>query len=266
MSAPAGRFPDLAQRMVSSAVIAALAIAALWAGGLPFLGFAAAAAGVMAWELTRMLDPTCPLFRAGALAGGNAAAVLAAGLASLPWGLPLLALPALAGLVLLRRNRALFAAGAALIALAACGFHHQRGDYGMIWTLWLAAVVIVTDVGGYFAGRLIGGPKFWPRVSPKKTWAGTVAGWAGAAAVGWAFLAATGAGLGLIAVSVLMSMAAQAGDIGESAMKRHMGVKDASALIPGHGGLMDRFDGMLGASVFLLLVEAVSDFPPGSAG
>jgi phosphatidate cytidylyltransferase len=120
--------------------------------------------------------------------------------------------------------------------------------------LWLVVVVVATDVLGYFAGRMIGGPKFWPRVSPKKTWAGTLFGWLGAALVGLGFMLYTGVGAGLIGVSVAVSMASQMGDIAESAIKRKMDVKDSSSLIPGHGGLLDRFDGMLGASLFLLLI------------
>jgi phosphatidate cytidylyltransferase len=102
-------------------------------------------------------------------------------------------------------------------------------------------------------------------VSPKKTWSGTVAGWLGGAAVGAAFAGATGAGVGLIGVSVAVAMAAQMGDIAESAIKRHVGAKDSSTLLPGHGGLLDRFDGMLGASVFVLIAGQVVAFPPGIA-
>jgi phosphatidate cytidylyltransferase len=122
-------------------------------------------------------------------------------------------------------------------------------------------VVAVTDIGGYFAGRIIGGPKFWPRVSPKKTWSGTVAGWVGAGVVGWAFMAATGMGVALIGISIALSMASQMGDIAESAVKRNAGVKDSSALLPGHGGVWDRFDGMLGASLLLLVIESFTGFP-----
>jgi phosphatidate cytidylyltransferase len=119
---------------------------------------------------------------------------------------------------------------------------------------------------GYFAGRMIGGPKFWPRVSPKKTWSGTVAGWVGAALVALVFLTIPGTTAGvLIVLSVAMALASQMGDIAESAVKRATGVKDSSSLIPGHGGLMDRFDGMLGAAVFLSLAQLVIAFPPGAA-
>ena len=116
---------------------------------------------------------------------------------------------------------------------------------------WLIAVVVTTDIAGYFAGRIIGGPKFWPRVSPKKTWSGTVAGWIAAAAVGALFAGALGNGI--IWLSVLVSFAGQMGDAAESALKRSKGVKDASALIPGHGGVFDRFDAMMGAALFITL-------------
>jgi phosphatidate cytidylyltransferase len=127
--------------------------------------------------------------------------------------------------------------------------------------VWLIGVVVVTDIAGYFAGRLIGGPKFWPRLSPKKTWSGTVAGWLGAALVGWAFQRIGDVGAGVVPLSVLLCMASQSGDIAESALKRRMGVKDSSQLIPGHGGMFDRFDAMLGASIFILVFAAVFGVP-----
>ena len=125
----------------------------------------------------------------------------------------------------------------------------------------LVLVVVVTDVAGYFAGRAIGGPKFWPRVSPKKTWAGTVAGWIAAGLLSLVFITWYGAGWSLVGLSIAVSMASQMGDIAESAMKRKVGAKDSSSLIPGHGGLLDRFDGMLGGAVFLLLVGPWAGLP-----
>jgi phosphatidate cytidylyltransferase len=127
---------------------------------------------------------------------------------------------------------------------------------------WLLFVVIVTDVAGYFAGRMLGGPKFWPRVSPKKTWSGTIAGWIGAALVGWIFGALYNGGPYVIYISVAVALGSQLGDIAESAIKRHVGVKDSSSLIPGHGGLLDRFDGMLGAALLLIIIEMFVNFPP----
>ena len=166
------------------------------------------------------------------------------------------------GVALVDRHRFTYAISSALILVAGFGLTVLRDDFGFGWMAWLALVVIATDILGYFAGRFIGGPKFWPKISPKKTWSGTVAGWIGAAAIGAVFVWQGHAGGELIAISVAISMASQLGDVAESALKRRMGVKDSSAIMPGHGGMFDRFDGMLGASVFLLLVARVIDFPP----
>ena len=143
------------------------------------------------------------------------------------------------------------------------GMMHVRVDLGFGWLVWLVLIVVVTDVAGYFAGRTLGGPKFWPRVSPKKTWSGTVAGWLGAAVVGAFFAVNSGAWVAVLLASVVLSFASQLGDIAESAIKRKTGVKDSSALIPGHGGVLDRFDGMLGASIGFLLIEVLFGFPWG---
>ncbi len=263
MTGPSGRFADLAPRMLSGAVMAGLGLAALWAGGWWFLALVVAVVGAMVWELATMLSPGSGR-RPLVLAALGAAAVLAVALLPAGAALPLALLPALIGLSVLTADRLLFAVYATLMIVAGFGLWHLRADFGaagLRWMLWLAVVVIVTDVAGYFAGRLIGGPRIWPAVSPKKTWSGTVAGWIGAAAVGLAF-AREGAGAEVAGVSVALSMAAQLGDVAESAVKRRAGVKDSSRLIPGHGGVMDRFDGMLGASVLFLLVERAIAFPP----
>ena len=141
-----------------------------------------------------------------------------------------------------------------LILFAGLGLIVLRGDYGALWVLWLVALVVGSDVAGYFAGRIFGGPKLWPRVSPKKTWSGTVAGWAVAVGIALVFMPLLGAGAGLVFASVLITMAGQAGDIAESAIKRHAGVKDSSNLIPGHGGVMDRFDALIAAAVLAFLL------------
>lgn len=179
------------------------------------------------------------------------------------FALPLLLAPAMLGFAQLERNRTIYMAFTVLILLAGFGMMQVRDEMGVGWMLWLVIVVVATDVVGYFAGRAIGGPKFWPAVSPKKTWSGTAAGWVGAALVGLFFSINTGVGFQLIGISIAVSMASQMGDIAESGMKRKMDVKDSSNLIPGHGGLMDRFDGMLGASLFLLIIGQFIGFPPG---
>ena len=129
----------------------------------------------------------------------------------------------------------------------------------MFLTLILILLVVwVTDIGGYFAGRGIGGPKLWPRVSPKKTWAGAVGGFAASLAVAAGFVVIGFAeveppqGLELGPVLLLgasLSIISQLGDLFESAVKRRFGVKDSSQLIPGHGGLLDRLDGFVAAVI-----------------
>jgi phosphatidate cytidylyltransferase len=117
--------------------------------------------------------------------------------------------------------------------------------------LFLLLAVWATDIGAYFAGRLIGGPKLMPRVSPNKTWSGLIVGVLAAGVVGAVF-AMTQAGLSPVRMAIagiVLGLVAQAGDLMESALKREYGVKDASALIPGHGGVMDRIDGLVAAVV-----------------
>ena len=132
----------------------------------------------------------------------------------------------------------------------------------------LFAVVWATDVAAYFAGRLIRGPKLCPAISPNKTWSGALAG-ALAGTVAGVAVAVFG-GIHSIApiviVSLLLSVAAQLGDLFESALKRHFGVKDASHAIPGHGGLMDRLDGFIAAALAAALVGLARGGIDGAAG
>lgn len=254
------RWQDFAPRFLSGTALALVGLICIWFGGWVFLTLVTVVITLMVWELQHMVS----------LPQSSPVGVLLAGLAGLAvflWGvlpigfvLPFALLPAMLGIGNLPHNRTTFAIYSSFMILAGFGLLHLRQDYGFEWLLWLVLVVVATDVFGYLAGRIIGGPKFWPRVSPKKTWSGTVAGWLAAGMVGAAFVAATGARWELVGVSIAVSMASQLGDVAESALKRKMGVKDSSNLIPGHGGMMDRFDAMLGASVFLLLVERLVDF------
>lgn len=246
---------DLRARTLSGLAMVAVGALAIWWGGVVFGLLAALVVGLMIWELAQMMAPPgTPTMQARGLA------LLAGGLTLLvlfvPNALTRLALvaPVIIGTLLPRRDRGLFAAYAFFVmatGYALIMLHHWIGALGI---LWLVTVVVASDVAGYFVGRALGGPKFWPKVSPKKTWSGTVAGWVGAALVGAAFWAL---GLGtwvLVALSPLIAFSGQLGDIAESALKRRMGVKDSSALIPGHGGLLDRFDALIGAVTILLLI------------
>jgi phosphatidate cytidylyltransferase len=129
---------------------------------------------------------------------------------------------------------------------------HLRTEIGMTATLWIIGLVVITDIAGYFVGRIVGGAKFWPAFSPKKTWSGIVGGWV--SAVLFTYVMVQGGYLSLHVetagfIALCLSFASQLGDITESALKRASGVKDSSNLIPGHGGVMDRFDGVIGASL-----------------
>ena len=259
MNQASGRWDDLTTRLLSGGAVAAIGLGAMWAGGLVFQTLCGLVAGLMVWELARMLGAARAALVLGILSG---AVVFAAGFLPPAYVLPLILLPALAGLSRTGENRAIYAGYSVLILVATFGLMALRDDYGFLWLAWLVSVVIVSDIAGYFAGRALGGPKFWPRVSPKKTWSGTVAGWIGAALVGVAFMKSTASGLQIVPVSIAVAMAGQLGDIAESAVKRRTGIKDSSNLIPGHGGLFDRFDALLGASVFLLAVSQIIDFPP----
>ncbi|MEL6464502.1 MAG: phosphatidate cytidylyltransferase [Pseudomonadota bacterium] len=256
------KWSDLAARMGSGLVMVLIGIWGIWMGGDVFHVLVALICGLMVWELVRIVSPDQ---RSLALQLGAVAGLAAMVAVYLPPGfaLPLLLAPCMVGLGQLAQNRSTYMIFTLLVLMAGFGMMNVRDFLGVNWMVWLVLVVVVTDVVGYFAGRLIGGPKFWPRVSPKKTWAGTVAGWIGAGIVGAAFAARLDASFQLVGVSVAVSMASQMGDIAESAMKRRMGVKDSSSLIPGHGGVLDRFDGMLGASVFFLMFGQITAFPFG---
>ncbi|MEL6451363.1 MAG: phosphatidate cytidylyltransferase [Pseudomonadota bacterium] len=248
--------------MGSGLIMVMVGVWGIWMGGDIFHVLVALICGLMVWELVRILSPTQAslAIQLGAVSG---VAVLLAVYLPAGFALPILLAPCMVGLGQLARNRSTYMIFTVLVLMAGFGMMNVRDELGFGWMVWLVMVVVVTDVVGYFAGRMLGGPKFWPRVSPKKTWSGTVAGWIGAGAVGTVFAVNSEATLQLIGVSVALSMASQMGDIGESAMKRRMGVKDSSSLIPGHGGVLDRFDGMLGASVFLLMLGQVAGFPVG---
>ncbi|MEX0365705.1 MAG: phosphatidate cytidylyltransferase [Ruegeria sp.] len=255
-----GRWSDLAARMLSAVVLIAIGAVEVWLGGLWFETFIAIACALMIWELVRMIDPA---LRGVAVQLGlvTGCAVLLSFHVPPVFRLPILVAPALVGAGQVSRHRVLYGVFALWIAAAGLGFIAIRETMGFGWMLWLISVVVATDVAGYFAGKAIGGPKFWPRISPKKTWAGTAGGWVAAALVGTAFAIQAGFGVPFVVVSVLASMASQAGDIAESAVKRKLGVKDSSNLIPGHGGFLDRFDGMMGAAVFVLIAGLI--YAPG---
>ncbi|CAN1525322.1 CdsA CDP-diglyceride synthetase [Paracoccaceae bacterium] len=257
----AQKWADLRPRLLSAIVMVAAGAVEIWLGGLAFAALVVVLTAVMLWELATMTAPSrqaTPLAVAGA---GGAALGLALVLNGQVAGL-FLVVPTLVLILTPRRDRRLAGAYALAIMLAGFGLVTLRDAAGITAILWLMAVVVASDVLGYFAGRLLGGPKFWPKVSPKKTWSGTIAGWIGAALVGLGFVIFAGAGWLLLPLSALVAFAGQMGDIAESWIKRRAGVKDASSLIPGHGGLLDRFDALIGAVVLVLLIGLVVPVTP----
>jgi phosphatidate cytidylyltransferase len=255
----------LGLRVVSSLVLAPLPVAAIWFGWpwLPLLTGAAAA--LMAWEWGRLCGGG-HFGRIGILLVAVVlAAVVTASLAStgLALGTALLG----AGLVLwaARKTKDVepqwTAFGAIWVALpCVCLLWLARdGLAGRATLLWLLGIVWATDIGAYSIGRIFGGPRLAPRWSPRKTWAGLAGGTACAALVGWA----TAAWLGIspavpvAAVSAGLAIVEQFGDLAESVAKRRFGVKDSSGLIPGHGGLLDRLDGLLAVIPVVALLTLI---------
>ena len=130
-------------------------------------------------------------------------------------------------------------------------------DFGLYHTAWLIGIVVVTDTAGYLIGRILGGPKVFPRISPNKTWSGVLAGWISVGIFSWFFvvnIAPENLFIKFISISIVLSAAAQIGDMIQSHLKRRNDVKDSSDLLPGHGGFMDRFDGFVGAMVVTGLI------------
>jgi phosphatidate cytidylyltransferase len=220
----------LGKRVLSSAVLGPLALLAVYEGGLVFDVVVAAVMilGMAEWlRVTAAMPPT-----RGRL--GKAA--------WLAFGVPYLG-----------------GSGLALIYL------RDVPAKGMALTFYLLAAVWATDIGAFLAGRLIGGPKLCPIVSPKKTWAGLIGGMALSALIGYGVARGFGATRPCAAAGLALALAvvAQTGDLFESWVKRRAGVKDSGTLIPGHGGVLDRIDGLVFAALFLGLLEAfLPDFSP----
>ena len=157
-------FADLATRMVTGLVLAAVGLLAVWAGGWWFTGLVLLIVATLVWELVRMLGGGQK--RALTLAALGAAAILSSKLLPPGIALPLMLLVGIAGIGVLERNRTLYIVMTSIIMLAGFGLILHRDEFGLTWMLWLVLLVAATDILGYFAGRIIGGPKFWPRVSP----------------------------------------------------------------------------------------------------
>ncbi len=249
------RSSDLKQRILSALVLAPIVLGAVWLGGLPFQLMMAVAVILMAYEWTRL---SCgPGWRIDmVIITGTALAALLAIMTGATHSAVWITLGGmvLAGALGWFRGQQLRwrLLGVPYISLGPAAMVWLRMQDGIGFTLiiWLLLVVWAMDIGAYFAGRAIGGPKLAPQASPNKTWAGLIGGMVSAGLVGGAVASMTSLGpvWVLVELAAAVGVWSQVGDIAESMVKRHFGVKDMSNLIPGHGGILDRVDGLLFAA------------------
>ncbi|UVK37055.1 phosphatidate cytidylyltransferase [Mesorhizobium sp. AR10] len=262
---------NLQLRVVSAVVLAAIALGLTWLGGLSFRLLCAAMSAVIFYEWTRMSRPVAAtglgllpeallLVFVGALVAGLPAAWL------LPLVIALVVITAVSAQI--RATTQWDASGLAYAAVSGLSLALLRdGDRsGLVAILFLFAVVWATDIFAYFVGRAVGGPKLAPSISPGKTRSGALGGAAGGVIAGLLLAAAAGAGnLGVLGlVALVLSIVSQAGDLFESWVKRRHGRKDSGVLIPGHGGVMDRVDGLVAAALALYVIgwiSATADHP-----
>lgn len=259
---------ELSLRIMSALVMVAVACLTLWTGGWPFALLWTAVGMVAAIEWLKIVQPKAALSIRVLAAGGTAvvgvaaffsyeAAAILAGL--LTASAIVLAAPAGLGPI---SGAGIVYAGA--IALAPILVRAEPA-LGLALIAWCFAVVWATDVAAYFTGRALGGPKLWPAVSPKKTWSGALGGAAAGVLAGllvawvsrrlgasWTLGFAATAGCALLA-----SAAGQLGDLLESSLKRHFGVKDSGSIIPGHGGVLDRLDAFVVVVTLVAVAVAI---------
>jgi phosphatidate cytidylyltransferase len=262
----------LARRVLSAAVLIPLALAAVWAGGGWFAALLLAAAGLMAKEWvdicysreggsgpwTARPETAAVVFICAVILAAIAATLDRYAAAFFIAVAGLVAVGALAG-TRLKGDGIVLALGVPYIVapVAAAAWIADGPEHGARALFWVLATVWATDIGAFFAGRLIGGPRLAPTISPAKTWSGLFGGLTAAAMV------AAGAGIagliplsaGFLALGVGVSLVAQLGDLIESKFKRHFQVKDSGTLIPGHGGVLDRLDSLLTALPFFAAVQ-----------
>lgn len=259
-TAAPGWLSELGLRIATGLVLGVVALGLAWAGVWPFAGLALAIALILSWEWAHMIRNTAGLDLSLGISGVAmvcAAVLTAFGFAALAVAVLLIATIIVFALQFNQRP-CLSAAGVLYAGLPAVAFIWLRssGADGFNAVLFILLVVVATDTLAFVFGRLIGGPRLAPRVSPNKTWSGLLGGVGGAGLTAVAFGYAVGAegtlSLGLL--GLVMGLVAQAGDLAESALKRAFQLKDASGLLPGHGGFMDRVDGLVPVAVLLALV------------
>lgn len=251
--APDGRGGELGRRIASAVVLAPLAIAAVYFGGTALAVFMIAVAGALGWEWSRLCGFGLPHALGAILMAVLVLAVLGVETTgahgTIAAGLSLLAVAALLFAAIRTGDGARwrwFGLGLGCLGVACVALLWLRAE-GAGYVFWLFCVTWAADIGAYFTGRTLGGPRLAPAISPNKTWSGFAGGMLAAGLCGALFARLLGAEMvvGAGVAAVVTALAAVVGDLAESAMKRRFGVKDSSNLIPGHGGVLDRLDSLL---------------------
>jgi phosphatidate cytidylyltransferase len=268
------RARDIGLRAASAIVLAPAAVLAIWAGGLWFLALMLLACALLAVEWAMMSAAKAWRVMAGAVAFGLVAGVVAAHAGQLSLGLVMLVFGAVAA-GLFARNRgqeALDAAYGVLYlgwpAVLLIWLRDVDTASGLAWTVSAFLIAWASDIMAYLVGSLVGGPKLWPRFSPNKTWSGFIGGLGAGTLAGAALGTFLDMGIGPYwgaALGLAAALATMAGDLWESALKRRYGVKDAGKLIPGHGGLLDRVDGLMFAVVVVACGRLIVGLTGGAA-
>lgn len=265
--------PELSKRIASGIVIGAIALVMTYWSPSLFTILMLVIAAAMSWEWGRMVRGatlTDPAMIVHVFAVLLAVLLSASDMAGLAIASTVIGAIAVGALTFGVGNAQLSGAGVLYTGLPVVALGWIRGDepLGFSATLFVLLSVIVTDIGAYASGRTIGGPKLWPSVSPNKTWSGLIGGVLAASVAGglFAWVSGTGSASWLASLGLVLGLVAQGGDLAESALKRHFGVKDSSNLIPGHGGVMDRMDGIVTASVIAAIVAfAIDAYAPARA-
>lgn len=245
MAIPKNWMADLPRKTAVAVVLIALALGALTFGGIAMWLLAVIAALFMMAEWADLAKADAKQRRMALFALSVPLAILS----PLAAGPSFFALGLIAGaafFIAIVTRHAQLALGIAYVGVPVAALLAIRGlPDGAMLAFWSLAVVWATDIGAYFAGRLIGGPKLMPRLSPNKTWAGLGGGMVAAWITGMAFATYGDLDLRLALLSPLLAIVAQAGDLYESGLKRKAGVKDSGTILPGHGGVLDRLDGVV---------------------
>jgi phosphatidate cytidylyltransferase len=253
---------DFTTRLLWGVVMGLVAALFTASGMIAFSVLVVAVTLLLSWEWGRLVHGREADVVVAIHVGTAAVATVLSAIGFVGLGLLTLLIGAILALLLsLGRNGLYSALGVFYAGLPAISLIWLRSDpvLGLNAVIFVILAVVVSDTAGFLIGRLVGGPKLWPRVSPNKTWSGSVGAVVATAVVAAMFWLAVpgGSAARLAAAGAVLSIVAQVGDLAESALKRRFGAKDSSTLIPGHGGVMDRVDGLVAAAAAVALAAFV---------